>query len=129
MKTFEFEVETMDDQIVGSFMLRGEQYDIRALQDTATAVLIRKMRNSKGDVALAAVLDFTEVALTPDSAKRFAALCLDNPKTALKWAQINEVFRYVLGVVAANPIGSASASLPPPVQIGTDSPASVPSQV
>lgn len=121
IKTFEFDgaaaIGGEDEEVIGKFALRGETYYIRALVDSSVAVLVHRTRNGSPDVVLASVLNFTEKALVPESAKRFADICLD-PVKGLKMAQIVEVFTYILGVVGANPTGSSTDSSAPQPKTG-----------
>lgn len=120
-KAFEFAgKKASGEKIIESFTVNGESFDIRPLKDSSVAVLVHKTRNGTPDAVLAAVLNFTEKALTPESAKRFEAICLD-PVDGLEMAQIVEVFQYVLGVVGANPSGSSNASSVPPRRTGSRS--------
>lgn len=124
MKSFEFAAaRAAGEKVIGSFQINGEQFDIRPLKDTSVAVLVHRTRSGRPDVVLAAVLDFTEKALTPSSAKRFSEICLD-PYDGLAMDEVIEVFRHVLGVVGANPTGSASSSSPAPRKTGSGSRAS-----
>lgn len=108
------------DTIVGGFDVDGEWYDIRALRDTAVAVLVHRIGEADPGEVVGLVLNFTEKALTPASAKRFAEIVLD-PVDGLEILEIMEVFQYVLGVVGANPTGSVSDSSTPPPKVGTRS--------
>lgn len=130
-KVFEFGTEkavtkSNDDGaiVVGEFDLKNngvmQTYYIRALVNSSTAVLVNKVRSSDHSAVIQAVLNFTEIALTPESAERFAKVAL-HPIKGLEIDQIIEVFRYVLSVTSANPIGSASALSTPQPKPGTRS--------
>lgn len=121
-KVFEFGAKKAlaKSEPIGEFELLGEVYYIRALKDSATAILIHQTRSSENSVVLSAILNFTEKALVPESATRFAKVCLD-PIDGLDMDQILEVFKYVLSIVAANPTGSSSDSSPTVRKSGTRS--------
>lgn len=107
---------------IETFTIDGEDYHIRALKDASIAYLVHRTRGGQADVIISAVLDFTEKALLPESAKRFEARALGTDgQEGLDLAQIVQVFEYVLGVVAANPTGSPSSSSPSPRKIGSAS--------
>lgn len=107
---------------INTFKIDGEDYHIRALKDASVAYLVHKTRGGQAHVIIAAVLDFTEKALLPESARRFEERALGTDgQDGLDLAQIVEVFEYVLGVVAANPTGSPNNSSPSPRKIGSAS--------
>lgn len=108
------------DEVVGSFDIDGESFDIRALPDAQVAYLVYKSKSGANDDTLSAVLDFLEKALTPESIKRFEKRALRVPG-GLTMVQIVEVFRYVLEVVGTFPTGSASSSSSVPRKTGTAS--------
>jgi hypothetical protein len=110
---------------IDTFQIDGEDYFIRALKDSRVAYLVHKTRGGAPDVIISAVLDFTEQALLPESAKRFEARALGTDGgDGLDLDQIVQVFNHILGVVAANPTGGPSKpSSPSPRKTGSASPA------
>lgn len=100
-------------EVIESFEIDGEEFHIRALKDSAVAMLVHKTQggNASGAVVISAVLDFAERALLPESARRFEDLILGTDGgDGLDMVQIVEVFNHILSVVAANPSGSRTAS-------------------
>lgn len=107
---------------IDTFKIDGEDYHIRALKDASVAFLVHRTRGGQPDVVISAVLDFTEKALLPESAKRFEERALGSDgQDGLDLAQIVQVFEYVLSVVAANPTGSPANSSPSPRRNGSGS--------
>jgi hypothetical protein len=120
IKSFEFGAKRTSaakkgPAIIESFELNGETLHIRALKDSSVAYLVHQTKSGKANDIIAGVLDFTEKALIPESAKRFAEIVLD-PDAGLDLEEVVEVFQYVLGVVGAHPTGpsSDSSSASPP---------------
>lgn len=114
IKSFTFAEEVVpDEDIAGQFELNGALFDVRKLKDSALPVLMHKVRNGQPSVVLAAVLDFSEIALTPDSAKRFIEKHL-NPVTGLKMGQIVEVFGHIMTVVAQGAAAEDGSTAPKP---------------
>lgn len=108
--------------IIESFDIDGSSFDIRALKDSSVAYLVHQTKGGEANVVIAAVLDFTERALTAESAKRFEALALGlDGGEGLDLEQIVEVFQYILGVVGGHPTGPSSASSSAPRRTGTAS--------
>src|SRR4029078_13503346 len=61
---------------IDEFTIDGDVYYIRALKDSRVAYLVHKPRGGAAYGVISAVLDFTEQALLPESAKRFEARAL-----------------------------------------------------
>lgn len=122
-KSFEFAAERKaGEEIAGTFDIREVDFEIRRLADAVPSLLIYKINKAQGAEVIQLVLDFMELALTPDSSKAFADMALGTDGGGgLKLAQIIEVFQHVLGVVAANPTGSPSDSSPAPRKTGSGS--------
>lgn len=126
-KVFEFasKKQAAPAEAIADFQLDGPdspKFYIRALKDTSVAYLVHQTKGGAPDVVIAAVLDFTERALLPESSKRFEqrALGLDGNEE-LELTEIVEVFEHILGVVAANPTGSRNASSPQRPKTGSRS--------
>lgn len=123
VKNFEFASITKKAKTVGSFAINGENFDVRPLKDASMAYLVHRMRSGAPDVIISAVLDFTERALTAESAKRFEALVLD-PDAGLEIAEIVQVFEHLLGMVSGLPTTSPKPSPAPRRRTGSASRAS-----
>lgn len=109
VKSFTFAVEEVSaEDIAGQFDINGELFDVRKLLDSALPVLMHQVKNGKPSVVLASVLNFTELALTPESAKRFQDKYL-NPVTGLKMGQVVEVFTEIMAVVSRGTIDDGDA--------------------
>lgn len=96
---------------VGEFVLNGETLYVRALKDSHLAFLVHKAKSSSPDKVIAAVLDFTEKALLPESAQRFEEIVLDLEQ-GLEMEEVVEVFEHILTLVTAVPPTSPSSSSP-----------------
>lgn len=102
-KVFAFSTKKNVVQIVGSFEIGDESFDVRALKDAHIVYLMAEINDvSDGMKIVAKVLDFTAKALTKESALRFRALVLD-PEAGLEISEIMEVFNHIVTVVAAGP--------------------------
>lgn len=121
IKAFEFAAKRVADSkkkaaaLSGKFEVDGEMFEVRALRDTSIAYLVARVNDSEETTkVLAAVIDFMETAMTPDSAKRFAKMALTPPPDGLEIDEVMEVFQHVLELVAGgeDPTGSSSASSP-----------------
>lgn len=114
VKAFTFASKTTKGpKVIGEFKIDDVTYKVRALKDSAVALLIHQTSSGSADKTIAGVLDFTEMALMPEDAKAFAerALSKDNPENALSMDEIVQVFQHVLTLVTSFPtIGSSSDS-------------------
>jgi len=95
-KTFDFSGRRASSaDAIGSFTLKtkafpnGEDFEIRALKDSAPMFLAHQMNIGTQTQKLVAVIDFMHKAMTPDSAKRFADLATD-PVNGLDWEEMME---------------------------------------
>ena len=107
-KTFDFSGKRASGQdVIDTFTLKtkaypeGQEFELRALKDSAPMFLAHQMNVGTQTQKLVAVIDFMHKAMTPDSAERFAKLATD-PVNGLDWEEMIEVFRYVLGVVGSH---------------------------
>lgn len=112
IKSFTFADEPMSEEdIAGQFELNGVVFDVRKLKDSALPVLMHKVRNGKPGTVFAAVLEFAELAMTPDSAKFFIEKHL-SPVTGLKMEQVVQVFSEIMVVVARGGAATEDATKP-----------------
>lgn len=123
IKNFEFSNVAKKATTIGSFTINGEEFHVRPLKDASIAYLVHRSRSGAPDVIISAVLDFTEKAMVPESAKRFEAIVLD-PEGGLEIAEIVQVFEHILGMVSAFPTGQQKASATPRRRTGSASRAS-----
>lgn len=116
VKSFTFAVEELSDaDIAGQFEINGEAFSVRKLKDSALPVLMHQVRSNQPNIVLASVLNFAELALTPESAKRFQDKYL-NPVTGLKMGQVVEVFTEIMAVVARGSDTNEDAPVKRPVR-------------
>lgn len=121
IKSFEFasrraaESKKKGSGLAGKFEVDGEIFEVRALRDTSIAYLVARVNDTEETTkVLAAVIDFMETAMTPESSKRFSKMALTPPPDGLEIDEVMEIFQHVLTLVAAgeDPTGSSSASSP-----------------
>lgn len=122
IKSFEFaskrakEDSAVDGpKLAGKFKLDGEEFEVQSLRGTNIAYLVARISDSDETAkVIAAVIDFMETAMTPDSAKRFAKLALEPKPKGLEIDEVMEVFQHVLTLVASgeDPTGQSSGSAP-----------------
>ena len=115
-KTFDFSGKrALGEDVIDTMTIKtkeypdGQDFDIRAMKDSAPMFLAHKLSVGDNTQKLVAVIDFMHSAMTPESAERFEELATD-PINGLDWEEIVEIFQYVLGVVSGNPTGLPSGS-------------------
>lgn len=108
IKSFEFAARRVEESkkkkgsgLSGKFEVDGETFEVRALRDTSIAYLVARVNDTEETTkVLAAVIDFMETAMTPDSARRFAKVALTPPPDGLEIDEVMEIFQHVLELVA-----------------------------
>lgn len=97
-------------KIAGSFTVNGESFDVRVLLDSHISYLIHAVGTASESSIVVKVIDFTEKALTKESAERFEKMVLD-PDAGLTTEEVIEIFQHVVSLVAAgDPTGRPNAS-------------------
>lgn len=87
------------ENIIGSFDIGDQSFDIVETVDSSLAYLVVDMNDGDASQKISAVLGFTKRALTEDSANRFKVLALGKP--GLKLEEIVQVFEYILEVISS----------------------------
>ncbi len=126
IKAFEFAAKRAEEAkdrkvpdgpvLAGYFTIDGQKFEVQALHDTNIAWLVAKVNDEEETTkAVAAVIDFMDTAMTPESAKRFAKMALAPKPKGMKIDEVMEVFQHVLTLVAAgeDPTGSSNGSSRP----------------
>lgn len=115
IKAFEFATKkaaaTETKDAVGEFTINGETFYVRHLADSHLAYLVHRAKSKAPDKVIAAVLNFMEAAMLPESAERFEEMVLDTDDGGgLEMTEVVEVFEHVLTLVSALPTGSPKPS-------------------
>ncbi len=123
VKSFSFASKKLTGpKIIGQFEIDGVSYDVVAQKDSAVAWLVHRTQSGGNNETIAGVLDFTERALTKESAKRFEARVLGTDGSeGLDMEQIVQVFQHILTLVSTFPTGSAQGSSTSSEETGTGS--------
>lgn len=98
-------------QVIGSFVIGDDTFEIKAVKDAATLYLVADMSEEDGSKSIAALVNYVHDSLTEESGALFRKVALgrgDYP--GLEASDVTEVFEYILEVQSEVPTGQPSAS-------------------
>ncbi len=115
IKRFEFAGKrSTKANISGTFEIGDDSFEVVHQKGTRIAFLIADV-NKAGDPmgTIVSVLNFMEVAMTPESSKLFRSVALgEGDYPGLELEEVVEVFRHVLSLAALDPTGASKGSSP-----------------